>query len=127
MLSCATAHHVPSRGRPAQGRLPSCLTRAHTACADGHVVGALQSPLQPLQDNLESTTYETFERDGQKYSQYQLAVEAALRDRVPDSQASFREVLLPPRGRSPFSHVLSHAPSTPSLCSSHKPLSPYES
>ena len=40
-----------------------------------------QAPLQPLQDNLESQTYETFEKDGTKYAQYQAAVHAALLDR----------------------------------------------
>ncbi|KAG0235956.1 hypothetical protein BGW42_004411 [Actinomortierella wolfii] len=41
----------------------------------------LQAPLQPLQDNLESSTYETFEKDPIKYQQYELAVEQALMDR----------------------------------------------
>lgn len=41
----------------------------------------MQAPLQPLQDNLESQTYETFEKDGTKYAQYQAAVHAALLDR----------------------------------------------
>ena len=40
-----------------------------------------QAPLQPLQDNLESQTYETFERDPVKYKQYQEAVRRALIDR----------------------------------------------
>jgi protein arginine N-methyltransferase 5 len=31
----------------------------------------LQVPLQPLQDNLESRTYEVFERDPVKYVQYE--------------------------------------------------------
>ncbi|KAL3689090.1 hypothetical protein R1sor_015399 [Riccia sorocarpa] len=44
----------------------------------------LQAPLQPLMDNLEAQTYETFEKDSTKYSQYQKAVHAALLDRVPD-------------------------------------------
>lgn len=38
----------------------------------------LQAPLQPLMDNLESATYDTFEKDPIKYSQYQKAVSAAL-------------------------------------------------
>ena len=38
----------------------------------------LQSPLQPLQDNLESQTYETFERDAIKYDVYQEAIRTAL-------------------------------------------------
>ncbi|KAH7294838.1 hypothetical protein KP509_27G021300 [Ceratopteris richardii] len=48
----------------------------------------LQAPLQPLMDNLEAQTYETFEKDTMKYIQYQRAVHAALLDRVPDSDAS---------------------------------------
>ena len=41
----------------------------------------LQHPLQPLRDNLESQTYETFENDPVKYIQYESAVHAALMDR----------------------------------------------
>ncbi|KAL0739266.1 hypothetical protein Bca4012_015476 [Brassica carinata] len=48
----------------------------------------LQAPLQPLMDNLEAQTYETFERDTVKYLQYQRAVAKALVDRVPDEKAS---------------------------------------
>lgn len=40
----------------------------------------LQAPLQPLMDNLESQTYETFEKDPVKYEQYRKAVVLALRD-----------------------------------------------
>lgn len=42
----------------------------------------LQAPLQPLQDDLESATYETFERDAAKYDGYRAAVEACLAARV---------------------------------------------
>lgn len=45
----------------------------------------LQSPLQPLQDNLESQTYETFERDPVKYDQYQEAIRKALLVHAPDA------------------------------------------
>jgi protein arginine N-methyltransferase 5 len=38
----------------------------------------LQAPLQPLMDNLESQTYETFEQDSCKYQQYELAITKAL-------------------------------------------------
>lgn len=48
----------------------------------------VQAPLQPLQDNLESQTYETFERDANKYLAYEEAVVAALLDRVPDPTAA---------------------------------------
>ena len=40
----------------------------------------LQSPLQPLADNLESMTYEVFEKDPVKYERYEKAIERALRD-----------------------------------------------
>jgi type II protein arginine methyltransferase len=45
----------------------------------------LQAPLQPLSDNLESQTYETFERDPVKYTSYEEAVRQCLVER---SQAS---------------------------------------
>jgi protein arginine N-methyltransferase 5 len=48
----------------------------------------LQSPLQPLMDNLEAQTYETFERDSMKYIQYQKAISQALMDMVSDEEAS---------------------------------------
>ena len=38
----------------------------------------LQWPLQPLMDNLESQTYEVFERDPIKYTQYQTAIYEAI-------------------------------------------------
>lgn len=34
----------------------------------------LQAPLQPLADNLESQTYEVFEKDATKYTTYEEAV-----------------------------------------------------
>ena len=40
----------------------------------------LQAPLQPLMDNLESQTYEVFEKDPIKYRQYEEAAFAALTD-----------------------------------------------
>ena len=40
----------------------------------------LQAPLQPLMDNLESSTYETFEQDPVKYAQYEEAIRRALLD-----------------------------------------------
>lgn len=38
----------------------------------------LQAPLQPLADNLESQTYEAFEKDPIKYAQYEKAIVKAL-------------------------------------------------
>jgi len=40
----------------------------------------LQAPLQPLTVNLESITYEVFEKDPIKYEWYERAIEKALRD-----------------------------------------------
>ncbi|KAF1915300.1 PRMT5 arginine-N-methyltransferase-domain-containing protein [Ampelomyces quisqualis] len=40
----------------------------------------LQSPLQPLTDNLESITYEVFEKDPIKYAWYERAIAQALGD-----------------------------------------------
>lgn len=40
----------------------------------------LQCPLQPLMDNLESGTYEVFEKDPVKYAQYQFAIQEAITD-----------------------------------------------
>lgn len=42
----------------------------------------LQTPLQPLADNLESATYEVFEKDKVKYEAYERAIKAALEDWV---------------------------------------------
>ncbi|KAF3325605.1 protein arginine N-methyltransferase 5 [Carex littledalei] len=50
--------------------------------------------VQPLMDNLEAQTYETFEKDTVKYSQYQRAVSKALLDRVPDESASTTTTVL---------------------------------
>jgi protein arginine N-methyltransferase 5 len=50
--------------------------------AEAPYLDFLQAPLQPLMDNLESQTYETFEKDPVKYAQYQKAVVLALRDFV---------------------------------------------
>ncbi|CAK9163785.1 unnamed protein product, partial [Ilex paraguariensis] len=54
----------------------------------------LQSPLQPLMDNLEAQTYETFEKDTAKYIQYQRAISKALLDRIPDEKTSMITAVL---------------------------------
>ena len=54
----------------------------------------MQVPLQPLQDNLELQTYETFERDTPKYTAYEEAIHDALLDRVPQSEAATRTTVL---------------------------------
>jgi len=43
----------------------------------------LQAPLQPLMDNLQSTTYNTFEQDPVKYQKYEEAVYLALSEWPP--------------------------------------------
>lgn len=48
----------------------------------------IQIPLQPLMDNLENQTYETFESDPVKYQLYEKAVYKALLDRV-DHQSDY--------------------------------------
>ena len=52
----------------------------------------LQCPLQPLMDNLESQTYEVFEKDPVKYSQYEKAITKALTDKVPYEQRNEKVV-----------------------------------
>jgi type II protein arginine methyltransferase len=51
---------------------------------EGPFYDYLQSPLQPLMDNLESSTYEVFEKDPVKYQRYEDAVHAALMDTPSD-------------------------------------------
>lgn len=53
----------------------------------------LQVPLQPLMDNLESQTYEVFEKDPVKYRQYEEAVYLALMDRK-DQQSAEKPLIL---------------------------------
>ena len=52
----------------------------------------LQSPLQPLGDNLEFATYETFEKDPVKYARYEDAVYFALRDGAHDMKGATVDV-----------------------------------
>ncbi|XP_052816495.1 protein arginine N-methyltransferase 5-like isoform X2 [Mya arenaria] len=54
----------------------------------------LQCPLQPLMDNLESQTYEIFEKDPIKYSQYQKAVYYALLDKIKPEDKETKSVVL---------------------------------
>lgn len=48
----------------------------------------LQAPLQPLADDLESATYDTFEKDAAKYEAYQDAVASAIRALRPPPPAA---------------------------------------
>jgi len=60
----------------------------------------LQAPLQPLQDNLESQTYETFERDSPKYIAYEDAIFKALQS--PSSPEGTVVVMVVGAGRGPL-------------------------
>lgn len=60
----------------------------------------LQAPLQPLMDNLESVTYETFEKDASKYNQYEEAVRLALLDGVREGDDAV--VMVVGAGRGPL-------------------------
>ncbi|KAM0419034.1 hypothetical protein ACHAPT_012085 [Fusarium lateritium] len=66
----------------------------------------LQSPLQPLSDNLESATYEVFEGDPVKYSQYEIAVYEALTEwkelKKPTSKEGKVVVAVAGSGRGPL-------------------------
>ncbi|XP_046843364.1 protein arginine N-methyltransferase 5-like [Xenia sp. Carnegie-2017] len=64
----------------------------------------LQCPLQPLMDNLESQTYEVFEKDPVKYNQYQEAIRQALIDRVSDKsiESAVTVVMVVGAGRGPL-------------------------
>ncbi|KAF1321894.1 Protein arginine n-methyltransferase, partial [Globisporangium splendens] len=59
----------------------------------------LQAPLQPLMDNLESQTYETFEQDAFKYNQYEKAITKALQQ-TPENKESV--VMVVGAGRGPL-------------------------
>ncbi|KAL6062042.1 Protein arginine N-methyltransferase 5, variant 2 [Balamuthia mandrillaris] len=59
----------------------------------------LQAPLQPLMDDLESQTYETFERDPIKYREYERAVYHALLKR---EEGSTTVLMVVGAGRGPL-------------------------
>ncbi|KAE9460299.1 hypothetical protein C3L33_07791, partial [Rhododendron williamsianum] len=60
----------------------------------GFIMYLLTFSMQPLMDNLEAQTYETFEKDTVKYSQYERAVSKALLDRISDEEASTKTTVL---------------------------------
>ncbi|CEG79696.1 hypothetical protein RMATCC62417_14131 [Rhizopus microsporus] len=62
----------------------------------------LQIPLQPLADNLENHTYETFERDPIKYQQYERAVYQALLERVEYQSDVVTTIMVVGAGRGPL-------------------------
>ena len=62
----------------------------------------LQRPLQPLGDHLEFSTYETFEKDPIKYSQYKEAIALALRDNLAGVRDSVVTLVVAGAGRGPL-------------------------
>jgi len=65
----------------------------------------LQAPLQPLQDNLESQTYETFEKDPVKYVQYEEAIYRCLLQKstsVPEGSRTPLAAIVVGAGRGPL-------------------------
>jgi hypothetical protein len=76
----------------------------------------LQAPLQPLADNLESITYEVFEKDPVKYNQYEKAIKLALEHRKLGDEmlvtGCFWQLLI----RHRFSHLLNRADFIRSQC-----------
>lgn len=73
-------HHLQYlRHLRSRAPLPSKLD-SEEAVLETPYLDSLQSPLQPLGDHLEYQTYETFEKDPVKYSNYGEAIELALLD-----------------------------------------------
>lgn len=64
----------------------------------------LRFPLQPMKDDLDTSTYEVFERDPAKYQLYQNAIEAAVLDKVPDDEIDTKTliVMIVGAGRGPL-------------------------
>ncbi|XP_046413047.1 protein arginine N-methyltransferase 5 isoform X1 [Neodiprion fabricii] len=54
----------------------------------------LQCPLQPLMDNLESQTYEIFEKDPFKYNQYQTAIYQGILDKIPEAEKDTKTLVI---------------------------------
>ena len=54
----------------------------------------LQSPLQPLMDNLESATYEVFEKDPVKYARYEEAITKCLINRFTREESEEKPVVV---------------------------------
>ena len=81
----------------------SCAPNPIEAFAKGYE-DYLQAPLQPLKDNLDSQTYEVFEKDNTKYRLYEEAIFKALSDRVPDDkkESTITTVMVVGAGRGPL-------------------------
>jgi protein arginine N-methyltransferase 5 len=71
----------------------------------------LQCPLQPLMDNLESHTYEVFEKDPIKYTLYETAIYEALLSRSDQNDRASRTfvIMVVGAGRGPLVHAALNA------------------
>lgn len=86
----AQSEHIKSRKKRKDDPTPHLsyiryLQRKQPTRTEAERYGAgyqdyLQAPLQPLADNLESVTYEVFEKDLIKYDLYEKAITQALKD-----------------------------------------------
>lgn len=65
------------------------IDRSHSGFAD-----SLRYPLQPLNNNLDTFTYEQFETDPKKYKYYQRAIEEAIIDKIPESEMETKRLVL---------------------------------
>lgn len=66
----------------------------HTDNVNNGFEDHLETPLQPLHDNLDTSVYEVFERDPVKYILYQKAIENAMRDKVPDEEIGSKKLIV---------------------------------
>lgn len=62
--------------------------------SDSSMDDSTRYPLQPLKDNLDTTTYEVFEMDPAKYILYQRAIEAAMRDKIAEAEKETKRLVL---------------------------------
>jgi protein arginine N-methyltransferase 5 len=75
----STAYLQYIRHITSQAAALAASTAAGSEFAPGYA-DYLQAPLQPLMDDLGSATYDVFERDPVKYTQYEEAILLALHD-----------------------------------------------
>ncbi|WVQ85433.1 hypothetical protein IAT38_007598 [Cryptococcus sp. DSM 104549] len=73
---------TPNAGHPQQNQHPNATMALPAASAEEYqgYYDYLQAPLQPLMDDLGSLTYDIFEKDPVKYTQYENAIMLALSD-----------------------------------------------
>uniref|UniRef100_A0AAG5DYL6 Protein arginine N-methyltransferase n=1 Tax=Anopheles atroparvus TaxID=41427 RepID=A0AAG5DYL6_ANOAO len=93
--------HFILKANPGDGHLGHYVEYIKHIVQHNHVDDPLQGfndvleiPLQPLYDNLDSATYEIFERDPVKYIFYQNAIEQALTDRVPEEEKDTKTTII---------------------------------